>query len=260
MPAKDQKKSVKVPLGKTSEKDKEEKSDSGAKKEALPGVVEEAELSPEDKELKENLELAVERVQDKEDGVAALALETIRKEIRSATSSMTSVPKPLKFLRPHYATMVAFYEGRKTGSANKKELADILSVLAMTNEPPEKRMVLKYKLQGNVVEISEWGSEYVRCLSGEVGQEFDTRTNNEDGPIPTDDLMPLIREIVPFHLQHNAEHDAVDLLIEVSMLDLLLTEKSLDKNNFERVTLYLVRTSDYMSDPEDLEQICLEIL
>jgi hypothetical protein len=33
-----------------------------------------------------------------------------RKEIRSATSSMTSVPKPLKFLRPHYGALKSFFE------------------------------------------------------------------------------------------------------------------------------------------------------
>lgn len=33
-----------------------------------------------------------------------------RQEIRTSTSSMTSVPKPLKFLRPHYGTLKAYYE------------------------------------------------------------------------------------------------------------------------------------------------------
>lgn len=33
-----------------------------------------------------------------------------RQEIRTATSSMTSVPKPLKFLRPHYKTLKTHYE------------------------------------------------------------------------------------------------------------------------------------------------------
>ena len=35
------------------------------------------------------------------------AIETLRNEIRTATSSMTSVPKPLKFLREHYGTLAA---------------------------------------------------------------------------------------------------------------------------------------------------------
>ena len=33
------------------------------------------------------------------------ALKHLSSEIRSATTSMTSVPKPLKFLRPHYAQL-----------------------------------------------------------------------------------------------------------------------------------------------------------
>ena len=38
------------------------------------------------------------------------ALESLRTQIRSSTTSMTSVPKPLKFLRPHYDTLKGIYE------------------------------------------------------------------------------------------------------------------------------------------------------
>jgi len=62
-------------------------------------------MSAEDKALQEGLELAVARAQEQDAGVQLMALEHLRKEIRAATSSMTSVPKPLKFLRPHYATL-----------------------------------------------------------------------------------------------------------------------------------------------------------
>lgn len=37
------------------------------------------------------------------------SLETLKTLIRTATSSMTSVPKPLKFLRPHYQTIADIY-------------------------------------------------------------------------------------------------------------------------------------------------------
>ena len=71
------------------------------------------ELSEEDKALKEGLELAVlrlaESTSDTEVGVLKLALDHLAKEIKSATSSMTSVPKPLKFLRPHYDTLKNVY-------------------------------------------------------------------------------------------------------------------------------------------------------
>ena len=47
---------------------------------------------------------------------------------------MTSVPKPLKFLRPHLQTLKDTYAKLKPGE-NKKLLADIISLLAMTDAP-----------------------------------------------------------------------------------------------------------------------------
>lgn len=38
------------------------------------------------------------------------ALETLRTLIRTSTSSMTSVPKPLKFLHPYYPELQSLYE------------------------------------------------------------------------------------------------------------------------------------------------------
>ena len=52
-------------------------------------------------------------------------LEKMVEEVRTSTSSMTSVPKPLKFLRPHYPTLTACYEGM-SDSEVRLELADIL--------------------------------------------------------------------------------------------------------------------------------------
>lgn len=54
-----------------------------------------------------------------------------RDEIREATSSMTSVPKPLKFLRPHYDGMKEFF-GEMMDSENKTAFSEVLSVLGMT--------------------------------------------------------------------------------------------------------------------------------
>ena len=59
-------------------------------------------MSPEDKLLLEGLELAVTRTKDTDPGIVSTALEHLATEIKNDTASMTSVPKPLKFLRPHY--------------------------------------------------------------------------------------------------------------------------------------------------------------
>ncbi len=69
-------------------------------------------------------------------------------EIRSATTSMTSVPKPLKFLQRHFATLASLHkamEGVETlsNAENIRALADILSVLSMTMSAADSRDCLK---------------------------------------------------------------------------------------------------------------------
>ena len=63
-----------------------------------------------DKELKESLELMVERVGDVSPQIQLNALEMLRDKIRTSTSSMTAVPKPLKFLSPLYPKLQANFE------------------------------------------------------------------------------------------------------------------------------------------------------
>jgi len=51
----------------------------------------------------------VERLRDPDQAQRLHALSEIKKEVSGATSSMTSVPKPLKFLRPQYNTLKEIY-------------------------------------------------------------------------------------------------------------------------------------------------------
>ena len=132
-------------------------------------------LSEEDKSLKEGLELAVVRLQDSDESLHRLALEHLVTEIRSSTSSMTSVPKPLKFLRGYYDILKSIYSSWSPRHEMKLKLADVLSVLAMTMSPPGNRECLKYKLLGTKVDISSWGHEYVRSLTGEISEEYNFR-------------------------------------------------------------------------------------
>ncbi|GKU96357.1 hypothetical protein SLEP1_g9598 [Rubroshorea leprosula] len=203
-------------------------------------------LSDEDLALKQQLELYVERVQDPDPGLQKVALESMRQEIRTSTSSMTSVPKPLKFLRPHYGTLKAYYE-TMPDSDLKKYLADILSVLALTMSAEGERESLKYRLLGSDGDIGSWGHEYVRNLAGEIAQEYIKRQSEE---APIEDLMELVQQIVAFHMQHNAEPEAVDLLMEVEDLDLLV--EHVDKTNFKRTCLYLTSSARYLPGPDDM--------
>ncbi|XP_071686374.1 26S proteasome non-ATPase regulatory subunit 2 homolog A-like [Rutidosis leptorrhynchoides] len=203
-------------------------------------------LSEEDLALKQQLELYVERVSDPDLGLQKVALESMRQEIRTSTSSMTSVPKPLKFLRPHYPTLKAHYETMPESDL-KKLLADILSVLALTMSAEGERESLKYRLLGSEGDIGSWGHEYVRNLAGEIAQEYSKRVNEE---VTTDDVIELVEQIVAFHMKHNAEPEAVDLLMEVEFLDLLV--KHVDKTNFRRTCLYLTSSARYLPGPDDV--------
>ena len=68
--------------------------------------------------------------------VVSTALEYLVKEVRNATSSMTSVPKPLKYLRPHYDALKHCHAMAKESVPSKKLMADLLAVLAMTMSDP----------------------------------------------------------------------------------------------------------------------------
>ena len=72
--------------------------------------------------------------------------------------------------------------------------------------------------------------------------------------VDVDDLLALVDDIVPFQMKHNAEAEAVDLLMEVQRLGKLInpTAPVVDERNYERVCLYLLRSADYVSDPDDL--------
>lgn len=52
----------------------------------------------------------MERLKENNVSLYKPALEILRTKIKESTSSMTSVPKPLKFLRNQYDSLKAIYE------------------------------------------------------------------------------------------------------------------------------------------------------
>ena len=63
----------------------------------------------EDQALKEKLEICVERLNDHEEAQRKHALQQLKQEISGSTATMTSVPKPLKFLTPLYPKIKETY-------------------------------------------------------------------------------------------------------------------------------------------------------
>ena len=100
-----------------------------------------------------------------------------------------------------------------------------------------ERECLKYRLVGSQEELASWGHEYVRHLAGEVTKEWQELDDAEKAQ--REPLLTLVKEIVPYNMAHNAEHEACDLLMEIEQVDML--EKDIDENAYAKVCLYLTR-------------------
>ncbi|KAI1798120.1 armadillo-type protein [Ganoderma leucocontextum] len=253
-----------VPKKKPEEKPDEDVKDSAAKKKDEEKEGED--LSEEDLQLKNELEMLIERLREPDTKLYRPALETLRTLIRTSTSSMTSVPKPLKFLHPHYPGLQALYE-TWPASDDKSLFADILSVLAMTYSDTQPRGTLRYRLLSASLkplsplsEPGSWGHEYVRHLAAELGEEYNSRELDEAGvekeseestvPGTVDDLRNLAMKCATFLLQHNAEPDAVDLLEELEIVDKIVD--IVDEDTYERVCQYMIRCVNLLPPPDDI--------
>ncbi|KAI0406181.1 armadillo-type protein [Xylaria palmicola] len=203
------------------------------------------ELSEEDQQLKSELEMLVERLTESDASLYKPALEAMKTSIKTSTSSMTAVPKPLKFLRPHYELLTKLYEDWPEGD-NKASLADVLSVIGMTFSDEERQDTLKYRLLSPSQDIGSWGHEYTRHLALEIGEVYAKRIAAEE---PVSDLVDLALVLVPLFLQSNAEADAVDLMSELEIISRLPT--FVDENTYSRVCLYLVSMVNLLTFPDN---------
>lgn len=218
-------------------------------------------LSEEDAQLKGNLEMLVERLCEPNHALHQAALESLCTIMRSSTTSMTAVPKPLKFLRIHVHRLVRAYEAMPADST-KQFMADVLSVLHMTQAADEhekatpfvRNAVLNFRLAASdgARPAAFWGHEYVKHLAMEVAAEFAAQSES-DAPCETT-IATLktvaLRQIVPFFMEHASEADACDLLYEIGQLDALLA--LVNEANFGRICRYLSSCIAYEPFPENV--------
>ena len=184
------------------------------------------------------------------------AYNLIKSEITTATSSMTSIPRPLKFLRLHYAALKDF-EGKfevKAEADRQFQLAlrDLLAVLVMVT-PDITDTSLGWVLQGSRQNLTSWGQEFIHSLSSDISKEYLNRLDQERG---FDDLLDLVAVMVPYLIEQHSENEAVDLLLEVEKLDTIMD--LVNSNNYKRICLYLMASSNYAADTDEQRSI-LEI-
>ena len=131
----------------------------------------------------------------------------------------------------------------------------------MTYSDNGKRDTLYYRLISKSTEdAGDWGHEYVRHLAAEIGTEYSHLTegtadvekdeaaleeqaieekHGESRTFTPEVLQKAAEDCVGFFLSHNAEADAVDLLMEVERIEEL--PKWTDDETYARVCQYLVR-------------------
>ena len=178
----------------------------------------------------------------------------IKHEITTATSSMTSIPRPLKFIRMHFSEIKDFYE--KFIPASEKDqnyklmLSDlisvILTVISEKDEEGNELTILSYVLSGTRKDITSWGIEYVRSLCSDIGHEYDIRLDKGE---PTNELLDLVKEFAPYLIKQHCESDAIDLLIEVESIDEI--KNYINENNYKKICLYLLSISNYSADTDE---------
>ena len=101
-------------------------------------------------------------------------------------------------------------------------------MLAITMAAPGTNEALKYALVGTRTGITLWGHEYLRTLSGEISSEYKKRVEAGHGT-DLQDIQFLIDSIIPYNMTHNAEPEAVDLLLEINRLPMLIDVRKGDK-------------------------------
>ncbi|XP_060522298.1 26S proteasome non-ATPase regulatory subunit 2-like isoform X2 [Cylas formicarius] len=177
----------------------------------------------------------------------APSLEMLKFLIRTSTASMTSVPKPLKYLAPHYDLLKETHN-QMTNDNAKRALADVISVLALgtlgTNETENHRDCLKYCLMGTMQNIGDWGHEYISQLETEIVQQWTLSHCSVSDKM----LMPLIHDIVRFNCDLRAEIQACDLLMEIDKLAML--SNYVASNNYQKICSYLSSCMKYVDNIE----------
>lgn len=209
------------------------------------------ELNEEEKELKKNIDDMVNALFDSDSTIQINAFNLLRQEIINSTGSMTSIPKPLKFLRTHYERIKEEY--LKEQIQNRKGLlGDILSILVLVTDTKETS--LQYILDNKLEKFYEWGQELIRTLSGEIATEYLKRLDEEK---PFDDLVHLAKIAVKHLIEKHNENEAIDLLVELDLIDDI--KLYCEEVNYKRICNYLLSLSNYSAEVAEQRKV-LEIV
>ncbi|OAF64859.1 MORN repeat-containing protein 3, partial [Intoshia linei] len=229
----------------------------------LNETIVEEELNEEELALKNKLTDSMKKLASIDQSVFPEILNSLKCLIRTSTTSMTSVPLPLKFLKPHISEIKRIYEIIED-EETKKICGDIISVLSMTT--PNNLDCIKYRVLGSGEPIESWGHEYSRHLSTQLIEDWHAYFDKaQEDNIDKQDIVPmevhinLLHQIIPYLLDHNAETEACDLVMEIERIDILKSYVTIQ--NYQKVCNYLMSLIQFSIYPENylILQECLDM-
>jgi len=218
----------------------------GGKKKGDDGMdIKRGELSEEDQRIKEEVTLLVARMKDTDAGLATTAAKAMGELLRTATGTVASIPKPLKYVRPFYEDLLA-HANSVEKLPHAKLLFDVLALIAMTMELKTPYMSLLLKQKGTTTEIAKWGHEFLKHLAGDVAGVWAEKVAAEES---TAGLETFVDQILVFMMTHQDEPSACDLAMEIGQAAKLA--KYVDGGNYGQVCQYLLALAKYLPAPED---------
>jgi 26S proteasome regulatory subunit N1 len=85
----------------------------------------------------------------------------LKTEITTSTTSMTSIPRPLKFIIPHFQAIKEAHDKYPSNDKFKLLLSDLLAILVIVT-PNVTETSLSYVLSGTKNDITSWGQEFIK--------------------------------------------------------------------------------------------------
>ncbi|ADM11316.1 26S proteasome regulatory subunit 4 [Encephalitozoon intestinalis ATCC 50506] len=131
----------------------------------------------------------------------------------------------------------------------RKWLCDIISAICVIDD--EKKL-LEYRIEGNVIDLKEWGHLYVKKLTGCIA---DVKNGKMD--LPFERTREVSRKCIDFLFKHNAEFEAIDFLLEIRGIESIL--EYVDTHNYNRIVLYLEDMNSFVELSEVILGIYLKM-
>lgn len=190
----------------------------------------------------EELNVILERVQDPDADIQNNALKMLFDVAKSSHSKSIDT---INF--QHLADKLPLLEDvcSRLEDDRRRWLCDVISAICVIGD---EEKLLRYRVEGNVIDLEEWGHLYVKKL---IGCIVDVRNSKLD--FPFERTVDVSSKCVDFLFKHNAEFEAIDFLLEIDMAGTIL--QYVDAHNYNRIILYLEDMDSFIS----LDEIILGI-